>query len=257
MATAQLLRPFWRRLFGTDFRFIVIAFLVLGLVRIAGLIQGEIYVVVAGFLLMWVMPGIFFHRAGRRQIGIRKPKSWLWMVLSFVMGVVAAAIIYWLGFLLYGTGIENWGITVVGEYFAQEQVIIPVVFAVVTLFSMLFSPIGEELFFRGMIYEVVARRFSSRRLSSRRLSGSQLAALWSSLAFALIHIPHHDIVFAHRAFTSIFVPLFLWVMLMFAVCYLFVFARRKSGSIWGAIVCHAGYILGMNLFVYFVLLDLV
>jgi uncharacterized protein len=83
-----------------------------------------------------------------------------------------------------------------------------------------------------------------------RLTSPARAAFGSTAAFALIHIPHHDIVFAGAGFVNMLVPLALWVLFMFGVSYLFLYARRQSGSILGAIVCHAGYILGMNAFVY-------
>ncbi len=177
-------------------------------------------------------------------MGISKPDNWFWVIISFLLGGITAAFVYLLGYLLYGTGMENWGMTVVNEYTAQQAVIIPAVFAVVTFLSMLFSPIGEELFFRGMIYEVLADKLSSYKR----------AGFWSSIAFAAIHIPHHGIVFADRRFVSILIPIILWFGIMYLVSQLFIFARRKSGSILGAIVCHSGYILGMNLFVYHVLL---
>ncbi len=239
-----LLRSFWQKVFKTDISFIVIVFILLGAIRVTGLARGEIYLVVTGFIIMWFLPIIFFHKMGRRKIGIKKPGNWIWLVLAFLVGVISSGAIYWFGYLLYGTGVENWGMTVLNEYGTEGDVFIPVVFAVVTFLSMLFSPIGEELFFRGMIYEVLAER----------LSGYRWAALISSLAFAAIHIPHHDIIYAGKSFFSILIPVILWFIIMFLVSYLFIYVRIKSGSILGAILCHSGYILGMNLFVYYVLL---
>ncbi len=239
-----LLKSFWQKVFKTDLNFILISFILLGLIRVTGLVRGEIYLVVTGFIIMWFLPVIFLHKSGRKKIGIKKPGNWLWLFLAFLIGMIASGAIYWLGYLLYGTGIENWGMTVVSEYSAQEEVIIPVVFVVVTFLSMLFSPIGEELFFRGMIYEVLANRLSSYKW----------AGFLSSISFAVIHIPHHDIIFAGKGFLDVFIPIILWSILMFLVSYLFIFTRIKSGSILGAILCHSGFIMGMNMFVYFVLM---
>jgi hypothetical protein len=66
----RLLRPFWARLFQTDFRFLVIIFIILGAIRMVGLVRHELYIVVAGFLIMWALPLLFYHRAGRRQTGL-------------------------------------------------------------------------------------------------------------------------------------------------------------------------------------------
>lgn len=241
----SLLRPVWQKVFRIDIIFISIMFILLGLIRVTGLYREEINLVVFGFLIMWVLPVIFFSTHGRRSIGIKKPERWLWLILSFLLGLLAAVAFYFLGYLLYGTGIENWGMTVAREFSGQEEVLMPAIFAVVTLFSMLFSPIGEELFFRGMIQEVLAERLSS----------DKLASFWGSFLFAAIHLPQHDIFFSGSGFFSILIPLAIWFILMFLVSILFIFARVKSGSIFGAIACHSGYILGMNLFVYHVLLQ--
>lgn len=240
----SLLRPVWQKVFRLDIIFITIMFVLLGIIRVTGLYREEIYLVVFGFLIMWVLPVIFFSKNGRRIIGIKKPGLWLWLPLSFLLGIIAAVAFYFLGYLLFGTGIENWGMTVAREFSGQEEILIPAVFAVVTLFSMLFSPIGEELFFRGMVQEVLHERLSSYKL----------AGFWSSFLFAAIHLPHHEIFFSGLGFFSILIPLAIWFILMFLVSKLFIFARVKSGSIFGAIACHSGFILGMNLFVYHVLI---
>ena len=239
-----LLRPIWQKVFRLDIIFISIMFVFLGIIRVTGLYREEIYLVVLGFLIMWFLPVIFFGKNGRRRIGVRIPENWYWLCLSFLLGVIVAFVFYLFGYILYGTGIENWGMTVAREFSDQEEVLIPVVFAVVTLFSMLFSPIGEELFFRGMLQEVFAKKLASYKL----------AGFWSSLLFAAIHLPHHDIFFSSPGFFKTLVPLAIWFIFMFLVSTLFIFARIKSGSILGAIACHSGYILGMNLFVYYFLL---
>ncbi|EEG76049.1 Abortive infection protein [Dethiobacter alkaliphilus AHT 1] len=241
----ELLRPLWQRVFISGFGFVVVTFIVLGLIRYLGLAFYGINFVTIGFLIMWIMPFVFLSAGGRKKIGIKKPESWLWVLISFVIGAVVAGAIYFLGFVLYGTGPENWGMTVAYEYMAgQDAVFEPVVFAVVTFLSMLFSPIGEEFYFRGIIHEVLGEKLSSYKM----------AGFWSSFLFAAIHLPHHNIFFTAQSFLTGFVPLFIWFAFMFIVSYLFIWARVKSGSILGAILCHSGYILGMNLFVYNVLL---
>jgi len=241
----SLLRPAWQKVFRLDIIFITVMFVLLGIIRVTGLYREEIYLVVSGFLIMWVLPFIFFSKNGRRRIGVKKPERWLWLILSFLLGAIVAIAFYFIGYLLYGTGIENWGMTVAREFSDQEEVLIPVVFAVVTLLSMLFSPIGEELFFRGMIQEVLAERLTSYKLAS----------FWGSFLFAAIHLPHHDIFFSGLGYFSIIIPLAIWFVMMYLVSILFIFARIKSGSIFGAIACHSGYILGMNLFIYHFLLQ--
>lgn len=244
-ANKGLLRAFWQSIFKTDFSFMIITFIILGVIRVVGLAGYGLNLTVLGFLIMWIMPIIFLDKEGRRKIGIKKPESWSSLFLSFFIGIVAAASIYYLGYLLYGYGIENWGMSIVSEYADQGgDVFNPVVFASITFFTMLFSPIGEELYFRGIIQEILANK-----------TGSYKSAVFlSSLSFAIIHLPHHKLFFQRQNLTNSFIPLFLWTVFMFLVSYLFMYAREKTDSIWGAILCHSGYILGMKLIVYFILL---
>lgn len=241
----HLLKRKYNSIFKTDFGFVTISFLLLGIIRLIGLTTGAEYIVVLGFLIMWILPVIFIKNEKRGKIGIKKPESWLWVFLSFVIGIFGSILIYYIGYLLYGTGAENWVMTVVSDYMADGEALIPGVFAVVTFMMMLFSPIGEELYFRGIIQEVLQERTSSYGRG----------AFWSSLLFAIIHIPHHGLVFSRTGFVNILLPILLWTIIMFLFSLMFLYARKKSGSVLGAIVCHSGYILGMNLFIYFFLLE--
>jgi hypothetical protein len=37
------------------------------------------------FILMWLVPFIFLNKEGRRFIGIKKPKNYLWLVYSLIL----------------------------------------------------------------------------------------------------------------------------------------------------------------------------
>jgi membrane protease YdiL (CAAX protease family) len=98
---------------------------------------------------------------------------------------------------------------------------------------MIFSPIGEEFFFRGMIHQAYSAKLGNRK-----------ANLIEATFFGVTHLAHHGLVLENKGIR--FLPsAFIWISLMIAVSYLFSYFRNKSGSIWGAVATHAGFNLGM------------
>ncbi len=107
---------------------------------------------------------------------------------------------------------------------------------------MTFSPIGEELFFRGIVHSSFAESMDEKK-----------ASLIDSSAFALVHISHFGLVFTNQQWKFLFIPAILWVMGMFLVSVLFFVCRKYSGSILGAITCHASFNLGMIYCIFYLL----
>ena len=100
--------------------------------------------------------------------------------------------------------------------------------------GMIFSPIGEEFLFRGLIHSSFAKSI-----------GNSKASIIDSSAFALTHISHFGLVFINNEWNLFALPTIIWVLCMFLVSILFYFFRRKSKSILGAIICHSTFNLGM------------
>ena len=99
---------------------------------------------------------------------------------------------------------------------------------------MIFSPIGEELFFRGIVHSSFANSI-----------GDKKASIADGSAFALTHISHFGLVYINNKWDFFAIPTIIWVLGMFLVSLLFFKCRQNSGSIVGAIVCHAAFNLGM------------
>jgi hypothetical protein len=114
------------------------------------------------------------------------------------------------------------------------------VFIVFCIITMTFSPIGEELLYRGMIHESFVVKF-----------GQNKASAIDSMAFALVHLPHFGLVFSARSWSINWLPALIWMLLMFASSRLFFYCRVKSGTIMGAIFCHAGFNLAMTYFIFY------
>jgi membrane protease YdiL (CAAX protease family) len=99
---------------------------------------------------------------------------------------------------------------------------------------MTFSPIGEELFFRGIVHSSFAKSI-----------GEKKASIVNSSAFAVTHISHFGLVFINNQWNFLILPTLIWVLSIFSVSVMFFAFKKYSGSILGAIICHSAFNLGM------------
>jgi membrane protease YdiL (CAAX protease family) len=115
-----------------------------------------------GFIIMMVLPYIFLTAVGRRQIGLRKSNARFSYVAAVLYGVGAASLCFLLGVLLFDNGPDNWFITIRNYYIGQvpraSDMPLQKFFIVVTIPALIFSPIGEELFFRGFLQDALQTR---------------------------------------------------------------------------------------------------
>ena len=199
------------------------------------------------FVIMWLLPFIFLQKDGRRLIGLRKPVAFRSLLYGFILGVLACLPVFLLGMLLYGESTSNWFVYISQSYrgglppdLTAER---HIYFGIFALTSMIFSPIGEELMYRGLIHQCFEDRFGSRRASEI-----------DSSAFALTHLAHFGILYSATGWTFKPIPALLWVVMMFFVSRLFFYSKQKSGSIWGAVLSHAGFNLAMTYFIFYFIL---
>ncbi|MGB5461052.1 MAG: type II CAAX endopeptidase family protein [Eudoraea sp.] len=200
------------------------------------------------FVIMVLTPFLLLSNKGRELIGIKWTKNLKWLGISFVLGVFASTIIFFLGKYLYQESIENWFV-----YISKSYSSIPVdelkgdnklvYFAMFAGIGMTFSPIGEELLYRGLIHQSFVPEF-----------GNNKASILDSLAFAIVHLAHFGIVHASGNWKFLFVPAFLWMTLMFLASRLFFYSKNKTGSIYGAILSHAGFNFAMTYFIFYYIL---
>ncbi len=197
-------------------------------------------------MLMWMLPFVLLNRNGRKAIGIRMPSSIRWVVYGFLMGIAGSVIMYLIGELFYGDTLHNWFVYIAGTYDApginleENRLAIFLIFATV---SMTFSPIGEEFLYRGLIHASFVPRF-----------GENKASLLDSLAFAITHLAHFGIVYVATGWDFYPMPALIWVTMMFLASRLFFIVKQRSGSIWGAILTHAGFNLGMTYIIIYCIL---
>ena len=235
------LRPLWARYLTLNWKF---GLFLLSLVCIPRFIlvlkaneTGNYSTIGIVMFLSALVPFIFLNKFGRKQIGLKSTNKIQLLILALVAGLLFSIILYFIGQTLYGTSSENWYGYIGKSYNIPEGISGQgkiALFTIMAITGMTFSPIGEELFFRGIVHRSFAKSV-----------GAKKASIIDSLAFALTHISHFGLVFVNDRWTFHFTSTAIWVISMFSVSILFFQMKKRTDSLWGAILCHAGFNLGM------------
>jgi membrane protease YdiL (CAAX protease family) len=243
------LKLFWRRIFDFNWKFGLFLIFIVCIPRFILVLyanaSGNYSSIGLIMLISATAPFIFLTAYGRKKIGITKPKKYSWLLIAFIAGLIFSFLLYYLGKSLYGNSYENWY-----QYIGKSYKIPPaisqhdkaILFSVVTLTGITFSPIGEELFFRGIVHS-----------SFEKSIGEAKSSIVESSAFAITHISHFGLVFVDTHWSFLVTPTLIWVSGMFLVSVVFFAFRKYSGSILGAIICHAAFNLGMIYCIFYLL----
>lgn len=222
----------WRLDPAAAFFLTIVLAIAFGAMRAAGTLgpAGLRFLLPLGFVFMALVPSLLLTAEGRREIGFKKPASPSIYLLAAGLGAVSAVACYLLGVGLFGLSSENWFVSIVNN-FSQN---VPTTFSVFqlylmfTLTSISFSPIGEEIFFRGLLQRALEDRFSTS------------ASTWiESLAFGLVHLCHHGLVAGAAGLVLLPRSAAIWFALMVALAHLLAWVRKQSGSLYPAIAAHA------------------
>jgi len=246
------MKTFWQRLFKTPLHFGLFLIIAWSVPRFWLVLEanrsGNYQWVSLIFITMILAPFIFLNKKGRRKMGLRRPHRWGWLLGALFLGIACATLTFAVGVVLFGYAQNNWFI-----YIAQSYTAVPehltmdmrwLYFGIYTAISITFSPIGEEFFYRGMVHEAFAERL-----------GDERASFVDSLAFSVVHLAHFGLVFIDGNLRFLPIPAIFWMSLLFGACLVFFFCRQRADSIWGAVVAHAGFNLGMNYFIFFQLMS--
>jgi len=244
MMRTLLLKEGWKKLVDNA---LIIAFLfslLFAAIRGFGMLGPSSFrpLIPLGFVLMMALPFIFLTKAGRQQIGFVKSQRAGHYINAILFGIAAPSVCFVAGLLLFGAGPDNWFITIRNYYFAQvpsDGVPPTQLFFMVTIPAVIFSPIGEEIFFRGFLQEALSSQFSLKK-----------SMVLESLLFGFVHIFHHGLVRVDGQIHFYFWSGMIWVFLMFCTAYGFAQLRKNSASILPAIVAHALFNLVMNVYIF-------
>ena len=235
------LRPFWNRIFNFNWKFGAFLILIVCIPRFILVLRanasGNYSSIGLIMVISAIVPFVFLSKYGRNRIGITIPKHYNWLLIAFLAGLIVSLLLYLLGQGIYGDSYENW-YKYIGKSYHIPEGIVPkdkiTLFTIMALTGMTFSPVGEELFFRGIVHSSFAKSI-----------GDGKASVVDSSVFSLTHISHFGLVFVNNKWNFLTTPTLIWVTVMFLVSVLFFVFKKYSGSILGAMICHSAFNLGM------------
>jgi len=192
-------------------------------------------------LLMIATPWLLLSHEGRQAAGIRRGGSPAIYAGALAFGVAAASVCHLIGYGLFGTGADNWYVSVANSFRAQPTPGLSTfqLYLIFTIPGILFSPLGEEIFFRGVLQRALETRFSAR--TSTLLEGG-----W----FGAAHLIHHGLLVTAAGVSLRWTSGPLWFLLMTGLSIGFAWLRKKAGAVWPAVAAHAAFNATMNAFIF-------
>lgn len=193
---------------------------------------------------MIILPFLLLNKKGRKFVGISEVKSIKWLSYSFLLGILSCIVIYLLAQFSFGDTTNNWFLYISKSFGAAKIGLTDdnkfTLFLIFAVISMIFSPLGEEFLFRGIIHKSFASKF-----------GDNKASMIDSSAFALSHLAHFGIVYIDNSYRLLYFPALLWVIIIYLTGRLFYFCKVKTQSIYGSVICHAGFNLTMIYLIFY------
>ncbi|MGZ8293859.1 MAG: CPBP family intramembrane glutamic endopeptidase [Telluria sp.] len=199
------------------------------------------------FTVMALMPWLLMSAEGRRQIGLRRPDRAGSYLPAIALGVLASVACFAAGTALFGRSSDNWFVSIANNYrgildtTGMSMLQLHLMF---TLPALMFTPIAEEIFFRGIL----------QRTLEQHLAASASTAI-ECAAFALVHLCHHGLFIGATGLGWLPLSGTLWMILMYVTAQVFASVRKRSGSIYPAIASHAAFNLTMNALIFVALWD--
>lgn len=234
----------WRRWLPLPWAVALAVGLMLAGLRVVGVL-GPVqwrWLLPLGFMVMAVLPWLLMTAPGRRSIGLRRATDRRFYALALGAGCAAALVCGLLGLAVFGMGADNWFISIATNYrntLDTRGLALWQLHLFFTLPACLFSPVGEEIFFRGLLHGALQERF-----------GPRAAAVSEAGLFGLVHVCHHGLWLAATGWAFRPVSGVLWMLLMFGTALVFSALRQRSGSLGPAIVAHAMFNATMNIFIF-------
>ena len=196
-------------------------------------------------LAMWTLPFLFLTRQGRREIGLRRQgNTFSNIALSALIGAVCGYLIFWLGMALYGNSPDNWCVSIRDSFQLKQMLAVmspAAAYAVITLSTVSFTPIGEEFLFRGLVQQSFTLRWNA-----------VIATLVNGFAYGLMHLLHvHGLWHDAAGFHLRLISGALIVILLAGLGAILTLCRLRTGSMWCAVAAHAACNLTMVTAIFF------
>jgi uncharacterized protein len=235
------LRPFWAKYFDYSWKFGATILFIVCIIRFVLVLDanrnGNYNYIGAIMAFSAIAPFVFLTKYGRIEIGIKSSKNYKWLLVALIVGLIASAVLYFIGKVLYDATFSNWYVYIAKSYkipASLDDQGRKIMFAIMALVGMTYSPIGEEFFFRGIVHSSIAKSIGERK-----------ASIVDSAAFALTHISHFGLVFINDQWRFFLLPTIIWVASMYFLSMIFIHFKHKTGSLLGPVISHAAFNLGM------------
>ena len=242
--TSPLIKPFGSALLRQAIFWALLLSVLFVAMRMVGTMGGRAWqpLLPLGFVLMMLIPWLLLTAPARRQIGLTRATSGTWYVVAAVAGVFAASVCYAIGVMLFDRSADNWFVSVANSYRGtmntanMDMLRLHLIF---TIPALLFSPIGEEIFFRGFLQQALQERLS---VTTSTVAEAGL--------FGVVHLCHHGLFLTAAGISIRPVSGAIWVALMFATALMFAWLRQRSGSLYPAMLGHAAFNAAMNAWIF-------
>lgn len=227
-----IFRPFVSNTFSTAWVLIGTLFIIHAAIRFGGLWNPIIIPI--SLVMLWPLPWLLAGPEGRKAMAFKGANSLHWYITGPLTALLLLVLMTAVVWGLYGNSESNWLVQHANFLEASlsplsDNTNLVIRFAVATLPAMLFSPLGEEFFYRGIMLSGLTKRW-----------GVATAMVLQAAAFALVHLAHYGLNPLQPRLILLFIPS------MFVVALLFGWIRYRSGSVWVAVASHAIFNLGMN-----------
>jgi len=196
------------------------------------------------FTIMILLPFAILSKKGKQYIKIQKPKNLLSLIYSFLLGMTICLAIFFIGQVLYGNELSNW-FKYIGESYPIDFTTISasdkqIYFLVFVGIGMTFSPLGEELLYRGLVHGAFLKKY-----------GEKKSAIIDSAAFGLTHLAHFGLIYNNNTWSFYLIPGLIWVTLMFLTGLIFNISKSISNSVLGAIISHMAFNITMTYLIFY------
>jgi hypothetical protein len=230
--TETLFRPPLERAFGSAVAVAMAVFVVHAVLRFIGALTHGPMLAVA-MALVWPLPWLLMGRSGRQAIGVRRAEHVGWYAAAILLGVAAVGVTAGIAGLCFGGGADNWLLRHAADLNEIAKRLPPAspshLFWMLALPAMIFSPLGEEILYRGFLQTAFGRA-----------AGARAGRIVPALLFGFAHLSQFGLLPLQPPL------LVVWLPSMFAVALLFGWVRERSGSLYSAVMCHAAFNLALT-----------
>ncbi|MGA2572474.1 MAG: type II CAAX endopeptidase family protein [Terracidiphilus sp.] len=189
-------------------------------------------------LAMWALPWIFLNAEGRRGIGLCRPRKWLpALALSGIAGGFAGLLCFAVGWTTPHDSPSNLLVCVHhGLQLEQMRAAMPLglILVAIGVPAVILMPVGEEIFFRGIMQQAFAQRF-----------GGIAATLVQGVAFGVVHLQIVAVSLDAAGFHFRWLAGAATLAGGILVGALLTICRMRSGSLFASMAAHAACNLTM------------